>query len=122
MAVDELFLIAAECYARMNQVSTAINKLNELLITRWKTGTFVNFTASTKEEALAVILAERRKELLIRGLRWSDLKRYNRDGANITLTRTVNGKNFQLPPNDLRYAIAIPEEIIELTQIPQNPR
>ncbi len=122
VAVDELFLIAAECYARMNQVSTAINKLNELLITRWKTGTFVNFTASTKEEALAVILAERRKELLIRGLRWSDLKRYNRDGANITLTRTVNGKNFQLPPNDLRYAIAIPEEIIELTQIPQNPR
>lgn len=122
VAVDELFLTAAESYARMNQVSEAMAKLNQLLVTRWKTGTYVNFTAANKEEALAIILSERRKELLLRGLRWADLKRYNRDGANITLRRTVNGQNFVMPPNDPRYAIAIPEEIIEITGIPQNPR
>ena len=122
VAVDELFLTAAESYARMNQVSEAMAKLNQLLFTRWKTGTYVNFTAANKEEALANILSERRKELLLRGLRWADLKRYNRDGANITLRRTVNGQNFVMPPNDPRYAIAIPEEIIEITGIPQNPR
>lgn len=122
VSVDELYLMAAECYARLNQVSEAMNHLNQLLVTRWKVGTYVNLTAANKEEALAVILTERRKELLIRGLRWADLKRYNRDGANITLTRTVNGKQFVLPPNDPRYAIALPEEIIEITGIPQNPR
>ena len=122
VAVDELYLMAAESYARLNQVSDAMSHLNQLLVTRWKTGTYVHFTAANKEEALAVILAERRKELLIRGLRWPDLKRYNRDGANITLTRTVSGQQFVLHPNDLRYAIAIPEEIIEITGIPQNPR
>ncbi|WP_143754113.1 hypothetical protein [Chryseobacterium sp. 52] len=59
---------------------------------------------------------------MIRGLRWSDLKRYNSDGANITLTRTVNGQTNTLPPNYLRYAVAIPEDIITLTGMSQNPR
>lgn len=79
-------------------------------------------TANSHAEALNIILKERRKELLIRGLRWSDLKRYNRGGANITLTRTVNGQTYTLSPNDLRYAVAIPEDIITLTGMPQNPR
>lgn len=96
--------------------------LNNLLAKRWKTGTFVPITASSQTDALNIISRERRKELLIRGVRWSDLKRYNRDGANITLTRTVNGQTYTLPPNDLRYAIAIPEDIITLTGMPQNPR
>ena len=122
VAVDELYLIAAESYARMNMISDAMNQLNQLLVTRWKSGTFIEFTAGNKEEALEIIRKERRKELLLRGIRWADLKRYNRDGANITISRTVNGKNFILIPNDLRYAIAIPEEIIEIAGIPQNPR
>ncbi|MHA6697176.1 RagB/SusD family nutrient uptake outer membrane protein [Chryseobacterium sp. A321] len=122
VTVDELYLISAESYARLNKTSEAMKVLNDLLITRWKPGTFVSFSASTPEEALTIILEERRKELLLRGLRWSDIKRYNRDGANITLTRVVNGKTYTLPPNDLRYAIAIPEEVIELSGIEQNPR
>ena len=69
-----------------------------------------------------LIAKERRKELLFRGLRWADLKRYNRDGAHITLTRTVANKVYTLPPNDPRYAIAIPEDIIKMTDMPQNPR
>lgn len=93
-----------------------------LLEKRWIPGTFVPFTAANQQEALDIIRDERKKEMLMRGTRWSDLKRYNRDGANITLTRTVNGKQYELPPNDLRYAVAIPEEIIKISGIPQNPR
>ena len=122
VGVDELYLMAAECYAKLNQVGLAMDYLNKLLVTRWKTGSYVNKTASTKDEALAIIKQERRKELLLRGLRWPDLKRYNRDGANITLTRTIGGKTYVLPPNDPRYAIAIPEDIIRMTGMPQNPR
>lgn len=122
LAVDELYLIVAESYAQIGDFSTGMNTLNQLLVTRWKTGTFTNFTANTKEEALELIKMERRKELLLRGIRWADLKRYNRDGANIMLTRQVNGKIFTLPANDYRYAIAIPEDIIEMTGMPQNKR
>lgn len=122
VTVDELYLIIAESQARNNKISESMSTLNALLITRWDKGTFVPFTANSQSQALEIILRERRKELLIRGLRWADIKRYNRSGANITLTRIVNGKIYQLPPNDLRYAIAIPEEIIKLSGIQQNPR
>ena len=112
----------AESYAQLGDYSKGMNTLNQLLVTRWKTGTFKNLTASSKQQALEIIRIERRKELLFRGIRWSDLKRYNRDGANIVLTRSVNGQTFTLPPNDYRYAIAIPEDIVEMTGMPQNKR
>lgn len=122
VTVDELYLIRSESLARRGNFSEAMSVLNSLLLTRWKPGTFIPLHANSTQEALAVILEERRKELLLRGLRWADVKRYNRDGAHLTLTRTVNGKTYQLDPNDLRYAIAIPEEIIQLSGIAQNPR
>lgn len=122
VATDELYLMAAECNVRLNKIQEGMGHLNDLLVKRWKTGNYIPMTANSQTEALNIILKERRKELLIRGLRWSDLKRYNRDGANIMLTRTVNGQTYTLPPNDLRYVIAIPEDIITLTGMPQNPR
>lgn len=122
VAVDEVYLMIAECYARLDNKITAMKYLNDLLVTRWRTDTFVPLTATSSDEALQIILAERRKELLFRGLRWMDLKRYNRDGANIKLTRTILGQTFTLQPNDLRCAIAIPEDIIKISGIPQNPR
>lgn len=122
LATDEVYLTVAESYAHTNDPGKAMQVLNELLIKRWKKGTFVPYTAAGKEEALEKIRGERRKELLMRGLRWADLKRYNRDGANLSLTRVVNGITYILPPNDPRYAIAIPEDIIQMTGMPQNER
>lgn len=122
VAVDELYLIAAESYAQTNDITNAMMMLNNLLIKRWQSGTYIPFTAGSKQEALSIIKKERCKELLFRGIRWADLKRYNRDGAKITLIRTVKGQTYTLPSNDLRYAIAIPEDIITLSGMPQNPR
>lgn len=122
LATDEVYLSVAESYAETNDLTMAMQTLNQLLIKRWRSGFFVPFTATTKEETLQIIKRERRKELLFRGIRWADLKRYNRDGANLHLTRVLNGITYQLPPNDLRYAIAIPEDIIKMTGMPQNER
>lgn len=122
LATDEVYLSVAESYAETNDLTMAMQTLNQLLIKRWRAGFFVPFTATTKEETLQIIKRERRKELLFRGIRWADLKRYNRDGANLHLTRVLNGITYQLPPNDLRYAIAIPEDIIKMTGMPQNER
>ncbi|MFI5162357.1 MAG: RagB/SusD family nutrient uptake outer membrane protein [Sphingobacteriales bacterium] len=122
VATDEVYLIRAECFARSGQTALAMADLNTLLSKRYKTGTFTPFIAAAGADALALILTERRKELLFRGLRWPDLKRQNAAGANINLTRIVNGKTYTLPANDPHYALPIPDDIIQLTGMQQNPR
>jgi len=123
LAVDELYLIRAECYARTGNVNSAMDDLNTLLRKRWLTGTYIDIAASSEDDALAKILLERRKELLMRGLRWTDLKRLNNDTRfKIDLTRTVQGTQYTLPANDLRYALLIPKEVIINSPIVQNMR
>lgn len=122
LATDEIYLIRAECYARSGSVDKAMNDLNTLLAKRWKAGTFVPLSAGNSNQALDLILVERRKELLMRGIRWMDIKRLNKEGAGISLKREINGKVYELPPNDPRFALPLPEYLIELTGMPQNPR
>lgn len=121
IAADELYLTKAECLARQGDVSEAMNTLNSLLVTRWKTGAFIPFTAPDAATALNIILTERRKELMMRDLRWMDIKRLNREGANISLKRTVAGQAYELVPNDARFALPLPAYVISLTGMPQNP-
>jgi starch-binding outer membrane protein, SusD/RagB family len=119
---DEVYLMRAECYAREGKTSKAMDDLNMLLSTRWKTGTFVPFTVPDAGNSLQLILIERRKELICRELRWMDIKRLNKEGANIVLKRIIKMKVFTLPPNSPRYALPLPEDVIRLTGMPQNPQ
>jgi hypothetical protein len=122
IASDEVYLTRAECYARNNKLTEALKDLNTLLIKRYKTGSFTSITASNSTEALDLILKERRKELLMRGIRWMDIKRLNKAGAGIILTRKNNGITYTLKPNDLRYALLIPEDVIAISGMQQNER
>lgn len=122
LATDEVYLIRSECYARKGSVELALNDLNELLVHRWKAGTFIPFTAGSATEALQLILTERRKELPFRGVRWSDLRRLNKEGANITLKRKFNDSEYILLPGDKKYVLPIPEDVINQSGMPQNDR
>lgn len=123
IALDEMYLIRAECLARAGNKDAALSDLNTLIKKRWKnTVTYPVITAADAVEALNKILIERRKELLMRDLRWMDIKRLNKEAANITLRRIVNGVNYDLPPNDPRFALPIPAYVIEMTGMQQNPR
>ncbi|HVW63226.1 MAG TPA: RagB/SusD family nutrient uptake outer membrane protein [Puia sp.] len=124
LATDEVYLTRAECYARMGMVGEALSDLNALLSRRWKTGTFQPYTASTADEALAMILSERRKETLFRELRWADLRRLNQGPYFLrdTLRRILNDSEYTLLPEDPRYTYPIPKEEIRLSGIEQNPR
>ncbi|GAB3366288.1 RagB/SusD family nutrient uptake outer membrane protein [Arachidicoccus ginsenosidivorans] len=122
LATDEQYLIRAESLARSNKISEAMTILNNLLIKRWKTGTFMPYQAKDSEEAISTILKERRKELVMRDLRWQDIKRLNKEDANITLKRILNGQEYELPPNSPRFALPFPTYVIEMTGMQQNPR
>lgn len=113
LAVDEILLIRAECNARAGNVAEALDDLNRLLLARWDNeAVYTPYAELSPADALAVILQERRKELLFRGLRWSDLRRLNQEGYNITLTREINGQVYTLPPNDPRWVWPLPLEVM----------
>ena len=124
VAVDELYLLRAEAFARQGNVTAALSDLNTLLIKRYQTGSFVPRTATSASDALVQIITERRKELAFRGLRWTDLRRLNTDPRFAkTLSRTVLGTTYTLPPNDDRYTLQVPAYVItaangSITQTP----
>ena len=124
IGTDEMYLTRAEGYARQGNVALAMSDLNTLLQARWLTGFFTTLSASTADEALAIILNERNKELPFTELiRWIDLRRLNRDSRFAkTLFRNLNGQVYSLPPNDNRYVYPIPPDEIKLSGIEQNPR
>jgi hypothetical protein len=122
LATDEIYLIRAECSARAGDTNAALADLNTLLSKRYVTNFFQPITASSSTDALAKILIERRKELIWRGLRWTDLKRLNKEGANITLTRSLNGQLYTLPVNSPLYVLPIPPDEIATSGVQQNQR
>lgn len=123
LATDEVYLMRAESALRKGSVEDALRDLNWLLKARWDNQYgFESVTVREEEELLGIILAERRKQLLMRGIRWPDIKRLNLEGRNIILKRNIGDHETVLLPNDLRYALPIPEDIIALSGMEQNPR
>lgn len=122
LSTNELLLNKAECEARRNNFIEAAGIMELLLRKRYMSGSF-QMPEISDEDLLPFVLEERRKELVFRGIRWTDLRRLNREPRfEKTLNRTVNGKIYSLPPNDPRWVYEIPHAEIELSNIQQNQR
>jgi tetratricopeptide (TPR) repeat protein len=123
IALDEVYLILSESLIRIGQIKDGISVLNELLKTRWDESEFVPYDLMNSDDALNLVLLERRKSLVFRGRRWEDLKRLNmEDQFKKTLSREYGGIVYTLPPNSPRYIYPIPESEIQLNPIAQNIR
>lgn len=124
IASNELFLIRAESYARTGSVSEALQDINRLLRSRYKTGQYSNFSTSDPEIALRFILQERRKELPFTSqIRWEDLRRLNNDPRfKTTIVRNIGGQTYTLIPGSSAYVFPIPPSETQLSGIEQNPR
>jgi len=119
IALDEIYLILAESLYRTGNINNAMSVMDVFLSNRYREGTKPLLTA---KNLLEVILQERRKQLIFRGIRFSDIKRLNKLGDEISLKRVMKGKEYLLPAHDPRFAILIPLEIIQRSGIEQNPR
>jgi hypothetical protein len=123
LATDECYLIRAECAARAGNVAAAMADINTLLTNRWMTGTFTPYSSNVPmDTALNIVLAERRKELAFRGLRWTDLRRLNKAGANITLVRQLFGTMYTLTPTSKNYTLPLPPDVEAFTGMAQPQR
>jgi starch-binding outer membrane protein, SusD/RagB family len=71
---DEILLIQAEAYARLTNLPAAIEKIDSV---RARAGLGLT-NATTQSEVLEEILRQRRYSLFLTGLRWGDLRRFER--------------------------------------------
>jgi hypothetical protein len=114
LATDEVFLIRAECNARLGIKDLAMLDLTTLLTSRWKNNAYPTPVINTAQEALDLVLAERRKELVFRGLRWIDIRRFNKINPTLTLKRWWLNILHTLPPGSRLYVLPIPPDVIEV--------
>ncbi|MCR8668941.1 RagB/SusD family nutrient uptake outer membrane protein [Aestuariibaculum sp. M13] len=132
----EMHLIKAESQVRMGDVSGAMTTVNQVYIKRTLSGT-PSLVASNQDDALLLILEERRRELPFTQ-RWFDIRRYNSNSTSIddvTLTREFyeytstsvlsDGpiQTYTLPIGSNRYAAPIPDFDVVASQgeLVQNP-
>ena len=123
LANDELYLIKAESLAHLDSISEANETLNILLQNRYDKSEFVPLSIPTKDVMLRKVLEERRKELLLRGVRWEDLRRLGwMEEYSCVVSKEINGMTHTLNPKSTKFTFPIPEKELELNKMVQNPR
>ena len=123
ITTSEMYLVAAECEARQGSIGRAMELVNKLRNNRIVDNKAL--TAADRDEALKLVLEERRREFALTGLtRFIDLKRLNLDSRFAkTIVHHVVGKDLTLPPNDPRWALPIPARPLRFNKsMLPNPR
>lgn len=125
-STPEIYLIAAECEARIGSVSNALSHLNTLRDMRIRNNVhYTNTPEKTRAEVLKMTIDERRREFVFNGItRLVDLKRMNRESWFAKdIVHSADGETWTLPANDPRYILPIPNTVLEFNpDIPQYDR
>lgn len=123
ITASEMYLIRSEAAARLAKLNQANQDINTLRQHRIDKGSFTPVLITDPEELLDFILLERRKELVMRGLRWTDLKRLNLEPKRaIDVKREIGTESYLLKANSLKYAQIIPQVVIDESKVVQNKR
>lgn len=123
LTVEEVILIAAECQARLGNTKESLRLLNILRMHRIDKDHVKELTVENVDDALACVLEERRRELYLRGTRWEDLRRLNKeDKYSKSVKRIIDGKIFELLPNESRWVWQLPNNEIDVSGISPNSR
>lgn len=111
----ELYLTRAELLARKGRTNDAMALVNMIRSKRFKTANYSQ-SASTPEEALQKVLAERRREMAYSGMRWFDMKRLDQEGRipEIKRVNKTTGKvEATLAPHSSNYTFEIPIRVLK---------
>lgn len=125
---EEVLLNRAEANAWLGNYEEAIADLQVLSEKRFSGGiptitleslrTFYGDTDDLNNILSYIIFLERRKEFIMQGMRWFDIKRYSLP----VIHDLVDGSTITLEQDDLRKVLQIPESAIEVGGLKPNPR
>ena len=131
---EEVLLNRAESFAIQNDLDAAIADLQVLTDRRYSGAPAVitmdllrsffgaqNDPSFTNQLILLnyILLFERRKEFIAKGLRWFDIKRY---GFSVTHNLQDEVSTIRLNANDPRKVLQIPQSAIDVGGLEPNPR
>lgn len=109
LSTDENYLNYAEVLLRNGKTERAMQLLEELLVTRYRTGTYSGIQDREETELLSFVLQERQKSLLGKGARWWDIRRFNHDETDmIRVKKSIKGTDYELDINDKRLQFSFP--------------
>lgn len=114
VSMPDIYLMAAECYARAKDNTNALKYFNELRKNRIEKTIFQPLNSADNTEILGWILQERMKEFIATGYRWFDMRRLWDDpvgGPMINKTRMLDGQTYTLTKE--RLTVRIPEYIMQ---------
>ena len=123
----------AEAFVFQNRISDALADLQVLIDNRYSGGSttitidILRFFygvanspfVSDRSVLIEYILLERRKEFIIQGLRWFDLKRYELPVDHLL---EDNATVITLDDDDLRKVLQIPASAVDVGGLQPNPR
>jgi tetratricopeptide (TPR) repeat protein len=110
--LPEMYLIKAEAHAEEDELTLALDALEELQSAR---GLTVPFASTDKDEIIDEVMVERRRELNFEGHRWYDLKRRGMD-----IPKQVGAQ--PVPYDDFRILSVLPQgEVDNNPNLDQNP-
>jgi hypothetical protein len=120
----EMKLIAAEGAARSNDLAAALQHLDDVRKARFPTASYVKYTSAVQEDVLKEVLTERSQELPFNGLRWFDMRRFDKENRMGIVTR-YNQQGVEiasLPVHSSKYTLQIPSVVLSFNPgMPQNP-
>lgn len=113
---QEMELTQAEAAARAKNVEKAMGIINDFRKYRISKATWKPLSAGSPEEALQLVLAERRREMAFGGLRWMDMKRLDKEGR-MPVVKRVNKETGEtlatLAPHSEQYTFEIPARVLQ---------
>jgi len=123
-SVQEMKLIIAECAARSNDLTTALQQVNDIRKNRFTPANYQAVESNDQPTVLEAVLRERRHELPFAGLRWFDMRRLDKENKMETVYRYDAQGNViaELPPHSPHYTLQIPAQVLSFNpDMPQNP-
>lgn len=114
ITTPEILLNYAECLAREGRGDEIKIRMNEFLMCRYEVVPDIVFSMDNNS-LLAFILSERRKELLYRGVRWTDVRRLSYDPDHrVEIVRDFQDDQYVLTPaRQQTFYYSLPQEVLD---------
>lgn len=118
LTTAEILLTRAECRVRVGNMEGAIEDMQKFFEHRYAEKPTLQ-SDMNYGELLRIILDERRKELVFRGMRWFDLRRLTQEESGVDrIVKVVDGQTYSKSLEEIKaFRYLVPQSVIDQTEI-----